>query len=194
MPGLAKTGPMICFLSGYKISHVFDILLMAGFSENVQDEDAYYDFLLKQFGPDYTFFVNTNRWGIFKGMTGIGYNVDFPGKSNLSLKTRLFVGACKTAEPGFISGGSSKDIFGPHFYADIGKKSLPVSFAFQVNAELVWHSDKSIYLFYNINYFYSRTGFDYVYPNGFPVAFPPEGRREYNLSSLNTGLGVGFDL
>jgi hypothetical protein len=193
--GLAKTGLGVNVTGGYKINKRLSVLLLLGTSQNMQDKKAYENYLKQQYGNNITTSVTTNNWKVRKIMTGALITLPFSKQSKLFVQPKLLAGLCKIKIPDYSYIGFDQNGNLLPDNLSRAENDPDGGFCLQAGAALKYALSKKIYLLLDANYFYSSPVLKYNYNPNFPNPGPAsaEGKRNYNVSSVNTFLGAGIN-
>ncbi len=192
--GLAQTGFGISVTGGYQINKKLSVLLLIGSSQNMQDKKAYENYLKQKYGNNITTFVTTNNWKVRKIMTGALITLPLLKQGKLFLQPKLLAGFCKIKIPDYRYVGFDQNGNLLPDNLSLAQEDPDGAFCFQAGAALKYALSKKIYLVLDANYFHSSPVFKYNYNPNFPNPGPAtaKGKRNYNVSSVNTFLGAGI--
>jgi hypothetical protein len=190
--GLAKNGYGINAQLYYRHREKYGFSLLLGYSSNEQD--------LSDFGkvarPIY--YSNINRvetfeksWKIIKAMPGIYFEAPLSPGSKFIIRPVFSAGFCKTNKP------ENK----AHYYttdevliaaSQSDKISLPLTICFQGDISLIYTINKKIYALLDADYFFANPVHKFSYRNG--SGNMVKVKTKYNLSSINTLIGIGITM
>ena len=190
--GLAKNGYGIKAHLYYRHREKYGFSLLLGYSSNEQD--------LSDFGkvtrPIYYSNINSvetfeKSWKIIKAMPGIYFEAPLLPGSKFIIRPAFSVGCCKTNKP------ENK----AHYYttdevlvaaSQSDKISLPLAICFQGDISFIYTINKKIYALLDADYFVANPVHKFSYQNG--SGNMVKAKAKYNLSSINTLIGIGITM
>lgn len=193
--GVAQPGYQFALNAGYRFNKSVGVLLMAAYSSNQRDENSFEEYAQSTLAPGSTASANSDRWHIYRAMTGLSVRSTISADKKLFVEGKLMIGLCKTKEPGYEISTTTPGNPLPSFtYLKVEKQKLPASFCWQANAGVGYWLNEQLYLLFDLGYFDAKPV--YKFSNiPFPGPGPAiEGRREFRLSSIGLNLGLGVKL
>lgn len=193
--GLAKTGLGLSVTGGYHINKRLSVLLLLGGNQNMQDKNAYENHLKQKYGNNITTSVTTENWKVGKIMAGTVIEIPVSKSGKLFFQPKLLAGMCTATAPGYSYIGFDQNGFLlPDNFTKSGEHP-GWAFCYQAGAALKYTLSKKIYLLLDANYFNGTPALKYNYNPNFPNPGPATapGKRNYNVSSVNTFLGAGIN-
>jgi hypothetical protein len=196
--GLAKTGVNLQATMGYYINESFGVLFSPGYSIHAQDGSGYEEFLTQTvvaYGgmmPTISS-VEAKSWNILKLMAGGFMVTPLTMEEDLELNTRILLGACKTAVPGYTFSG--RDQAGMPYGGTMDKVSLPWAFCYQVGLGLKYKLNDKLHVLFDVNSFNATAQREYTYTFPFsPNPVPPITEKvKYKLAEVNLMAGIGIN-
>jgi hypothetical protein len=194
--GLAKTGVGVSVTGGYHINKRWSVLLLLGGSQNMQDKKAYENYLKQKYGNNITTSVTTENWKVGKIMAGGYIEIPFSKSGKLFFRPKILTGICKAKAPKYSYIGFDENGFLLPDNFTKSEEHPGWAFCYQAGAALKYSLSKKIYLLLDANYFNGTPALKYNYNPNFPNPGPATtpGKRNYNVSSVNTFFGAGINL
>lgn len=193
--GLARPGYQFALTGGYRFNEYVGILFLAAYSSNKRDENSFSEYALSALPPGSAASARSDRWHLYRLMTGLSARSTNTGIRNLFIEGKLLIGVCKTKEPGYeISTATPGNPLPSFTYLKVEKQKIPASFCWQAHTAVGYWLNEDLFLLFDIGYFDTKPVYKFS-----TIAFPGpgtavEGRREYRLSSIGLSLGLGVKL
>jgi hypothetical protein len=191
--GLAKLGFNTQLTLGYYVKENAGLLFSPAYSIHKQDASGYEDFYKENSntggGMPSKVEAATNSWKIVKLMAGGFLITPLTSEEELVLVTKVTIGACKTAVPGYsiTTYGPTGAISGT---STTNKISLPWAFCYQVSMGLKYNLTGKLHVLLDVNSFNGTPQKKYDLVN--PVSGQNSEKVKYKLAEVNALLGIGI--
>jgi hypothetical protein len=165
---------------------------MVGGSQNKQDPKSFETYLKQLYGNNLSTSIKTNNWKIGKILTGVFFKVPVSNTGKLFFQPKIMLGICQTAVPGFSYIVTDQTTFLSYFKS---KQHLALAFCYQVSTGLQYSVSKSIYVYFDVNYFAGSPVLKFNYNPNFPAPGPlsAHAKIKYHLASVNNLLSFGVN-
>lgn len=194
--GNAMTGISGNIALQYQLKNRFGFSLFAGESINKRNARKQEESLKQNLFSDYKVKAETHHWKIFKIMPGIFYTIPLSNNSKFELQPMVSAGICKTAVPAesyvyykLILSSSSAG-------AVQDKRALPVSFCYQLSAQLNYNVSKKVVFLTQLSYFDARPFSEKYFYTLNPISSAGfiSNNKHYSLASFAVQAGAGVRL
>jgi hypothetical protein len=192
--GLAKLGLNAQLSLGYYIKENVGLLFSSGFSIHKQDASSYEDYYKENLNAGggirpTSVAATTKSWQILKLMAGGFLVTPLTEEEELVLVTKITIGACKTAVPGYstvvdLPGGMNPTS------TTMDKISLPWAFCYQVSMGVKYKLNDKLHLLFDVNSFNANPQKTYKLVN--PVSGQNTVKEKYKLGEVNALVGIGM--